>query len=97
MTRILSALALSAAAVEARRSLSHVGPVGERLEAVRSSREPQVRNEYLPATKRASSASYQFLTNKTQGESVVDLCFPSADDLTDSLMASLPRGWHRYS
>lgn len=66
MPRILSALALSAAAVSARRSLRHIGPVGERLEAVRAPVEPQIRNEYPPAAKRASSSSYQFLTNKTQ-------------------------------
>lgn len=67
MPRILSALALSAAVVSAKRSLRHVGPVGERLEALRTPVEPQVRNDYLSATtKRASSSSYQFLTNKTQ-------------------------------
>lgn len=65
LSRFLSALALSAAAVSARRSLRHIGPVGERLEARRASAEPQIRNEYYPPTKRASSSDYQFLTNKT--------------------------------
>lgn len=70
LSSFLSALALSAAAVSARRSLRHVGPVGERLEAHMAARaEPQIETEFVPATKRASSASdYQFLTNKTQRE-----------------------------
>lgn len=69
LSRFLSALAFSAAAVSAKRSLRHIGPAAERLEAIDARRlqaEPRITNEYVPTVKRASSGSYQYLTNKTQ-------------------------------
>lgn len=67
-SRLLSALAFSAVAVSAKRSLRHMGPLGERLQAKTIQREPQIRNEYLPVARRASTDTYQFLTNKTECE-----------------------------
>lgn len=67
---LLSTLALSTAAVSARRDLRHVGPVGERLQAHRRHPEPQAENEYASQIRRTSSSSgYQYLTNTSQSES----------------------------
>lgn len=91
-SHILSALAFSAAAVSAKRSINHVGPIAaERIAAKTIHREPQIRNEYLPATKRASTSDYQFLTNKTESYLVDGTAIPEVDfDVGESYAGSLP-------
>lgn len=67
---LLSALALSAAGVSARRDLRHVAPVAERLQTRKP--EPRIQNEYAAEIKRTTSSSgYQYLTNSTQGKDKV--------------------------
>lgn len=91
-TQFLSALAFSATVVSAKRSLSHVGPVAERLAAKTVKREHQIKNEYLPAVKqRASTSDYQFLTNKTQSYLVDGTAIPDVEfDVGESYAGSLP-------
>lgn len=91
-SRVLSAIALSAATVSAKRSLAHVSPAAERLAAKTVHREPQIRNEHLPTmAHRASTSDYQFLTNKTQKFLVDGTAIPDVDfDVGESYAGSLP-------
>lgn len=95
LSSLVSALALSSA-VSAKRSLRHIGPVGDRLEALDARRlqeqEPRIVNDYVPTVKRASSSSgYQYLTNKTQGYLVDGTAIPDVEfDVGESYAGLIP-------
>lgn len=93
LSHLVSTIAVSAVMVSAKRSLFHVGPVAERLQSEMVPRaEPQIQNEYFPSIKRAAStAGYQFLTNKTQSFLVDGTAIPDVDfDVGESYAGSLP-------
>lgn len=69
LSALLTPLALSAAAVEARRSLQHVGPVMDRLgQSMRTPAEPRGPAREEPAAAKRADSGFQFLSNKTQSE-----------------------------